>query len=306
MEQVRKLKKMNKRDSGIYFYLFIMPWLVSLICFTLVPMVVSLILSFTNAKAQTITTKPLKFIGLLNYQDIFTTDHLFFRSIGNSFLYAFLKVIITIVVAFFIALLLNRNTKYSKLNKYYRVLIYLPAIIPATANALLWQILVCQDKSFIVNLIQSLGLGKIDLRNQATAMMTVTLINTLGAVGPWMIVILAALQNTPTELLESAELDGASKFRKIISIVIPFISPQLFFLAVTGFINTLQAYTEITLLFGDNEYTYTMTMCIMDNAFGGSGMGYACAMAWVVFIIISIFTAIFFATIGKKVYYDGN
>ena len=101
--------KAKKVITKKQFYLYILPWLIALICFTLIPMIVSFILSFTSAKASTITTKPLKFIKLLNYTDIFTTDHLFWRSVLNSFVYAILKVLVTIVFSFIIALLLNKN-----------------------------------------------------------------------------------------------------------------------------------------------------------------------------------------------------
>lgn len=305
IKATEKVKKSRKHRKIPYFYLFILPWLVALCCFTIIPMASSLVLSFTNAKASTITTKPLTFIGFQNFIDIFTTDHVFIRSIGNSFLYAFLKVTVTIVFAFLIALLLNKKTRFGKLNGFFKVCIYLPSIIPAVSNALLWQVLICQDKSFFVNLFASIGIN-IDFRVTATAMITVVLINSLGAIGPWMIVIISALKNVPQDLYEAAELDGASKFKQIFSVTIPNISPQLFFLLATGFINTIQAYTEITLLFGSNINTYTMTMRIMDNAFSGAGMGYACALAWIVFIIVTIFTVIFFKTIGKKVYYGSE
>lgn len=297
----------KKRFKFPYFYLFIAPWLIALLCFTIAPMITSLVLSFTSAKAQTITTKPLNFIGFQNYIDIFTTDHVFLRSIGNSFAYAILKVTLTLLFAFLIALLLNKKTKRSGLNKFFKVCVYLPSIIPAVSNALLWQVLICQDKSFFINILHNLGLTNIDLRSQpVTAMLVITLVNTLGAIGPWMIVIISALQNVSNDLLEAAELDGAGKVNRLFHVIIPSISPQLFFLLATGFINTLQAYTEITLLFGSNINTYTMTMRIMDNAFSGAGMGYACALAWVVFVIVSIFTVIFFKTIGKKVYYGAE
>lgn len=300
---IDKCKKVIEKKQ---FYLYILPWFIAFICFTLIPMVVSFILSFTSAKASTITIKPLKFIKFLNYVDIFTHDHLFWRSVINSFVYAFLKVIVTLFFAFFIALLLNKKGKWYRLKSLYRVLIYLPAVIPAVASALLWQLLICQDKSLIVNLFLQLGFGKIDFRQPATAMISVVLINTLGAIGPWMIVILSALQNVPNDLIDASKVDGARKHQIVKNVIIPCISPSLFFLLVTGFINTLQAYTEITLLFGDNYNTYTMTMCIMQNAFNGAGMGYACAMAWICFAFISIFTIIFFKTIGKKVYYGNN
>lgn len=305
MKETLNKKKKKKRIS--YFYLFIAPWLIALFCFTIVPMITSLILSFTNVKASTISTKPLEFIGFKNYIDIFTTDDIFLISIKNSFIYAFLKVTITIILAFLIALLFNKKMRFKKFNNFLKVCVYLPAIIPAASNALLWQVLVCQDKSFFLNILTNMGLNNVDFRSQpVAAMLVVTLINVIGAIGPWMIVILSALQNVPKDLIEAGELDGANKVRRLFSITIPVISPQIFFLITTGLINTIQAYTEITLLFGSNLNTYTMTMRIMDNAFSGAGMGYACALAWIVFVIVSIFTFIFFKTIGKKVYYGSE
>lgn len=306
MQKKPFLKKVKKKIEQKQFYLYILPWFIAFVCFTIIPMIVSFILSFTSAKASTITTKPLKFIKLLNYVDIFTNDHLFWKSVINSFVYATLKVIVTLLVALLIALLLNKKGRWYRLKGFYRVLIYLPAVIPSVASALLWQLLICQDKSLIVNLMVQLGFGKIDFRQPATAMISVVFINMLGAVGPWMIVILAALQNVPADLIDASKVDGAKKFQILKNVMIPCISPSLFFLLATGFINTLQAYTEITLLFGDNYNTYTMTMCIMENAFNGSGMGYACAMAWICFAFISVFTIIFFKTIGRKVYYGDN
>lgn len=301
METKKKKRKIS------HFYLFIAPWLTALFCFTVVPMITSLVLSFTNAKASTISTKPLEFIGFKNYIDIFQTDDIFLRSIQNSFVYAFLKVSITITLAFLIALLLNKKMKFKRYNNFLKVCVYLPAIIPAASNALLWQVLICQDKSFFLNILSGLGLNNVDFRAQpVAAMLVVTMVNVVGAIGPWMIVILSALQNVPKDLMEAGELDGANKTRRLFSIILPVISPQLFFLITTGLINTIQAYTEITLLFGSNLNTYTMTMRIMDNAFSGAGMGYACALAWIVFVIVSIFTVIFFKTIGKKVYYGAE
>src|SRR5690554_1997102 len=134
---INKLKHFVKKNQ---FYLYIAPWFIAFILFTCVPMLVSLVLSFTTARVSTLSTRPLRFVGLMNYIDIFTKDDLFIRSILNTFVYALAKVVFTIVCAFLIALFLNRRGKWSKWKNFYRVLIYLPAMIPAVSSALLWQI----------------------------------------------------------------------------------------------------------------------------------------------------------------------
>ena len=121
-----------------------------------------------------------------------------------------------------------------------------------------------------------------------------------------MVMILAGLQSVPSDIVEAADLDGATPFKKFIYITIPMISPTLFFMMVTGFIGGLQAYAEIELVTGRSEYTKTMTIYVMDNAFGGIGMGYACAAAWVIFVIILAFTLLFYKVTIKRVFYMGE
>ena len=285
------------------FWLFVSPWMVAFAAFTLIPMVLSLVMCFTSVKITTMFTREWRFIGLLNFTDIFTTDDRFIRSILNTFVYSVCKVAISLVVSLLVALLLNKKIVF---RNGYRVLIYLPAIIPAVSSALLWNLLVYQDRGLIVNLFEMMGFGRIDFGRPQYAMLSVLIINTMGMVGPWMVILLAALQGVPRDIVEACELEGISPLQKLWHITLPLISPSVFFLSVTGFINSLQAYAEIELLIKDNYYTYTMSMSIMDNAFGGLGMGYASAQAWVVFVIISVFTLIFFKLTLRKVYYLGD
>ncbi len=297
--KIKKIKRLNQDRKS--FYLFILPWIVGFLTFTLLPMVISIVLSFTSARTTTLTYK-LNFVGFMNFQDIFTTDMIFLRSIGNTFLYAFLKVILGIVTATAYAMLFN--CKYAG-RGFFRVLIYLPSVIPAVSSALIWSLLVFSENGFVVALIRNLGLGTINFANPASALPTAVVVNSFGMAGPWMIVILAALQNVPKDIVEAARIEGASKWKIFVKITLPMISPNLFFLVVTGFINSLQAYEEVALLL-DIESTKTMTMSIYSHIFGGYGIGYACAQSWIVFIIIMIFTGLFFKFGGKKVYYAGD
>lgn len=296
------MKKIRVKEST-KFWLYISPWIIGFLCFTAIPMVISIVLSFTTARVSTLMKKPLDFIGFLNYQEIFTVDKNFLRSIGNTFVYSFAKVFLSIFVALLVALLLNQKFKGRNV---YRTLIYTPCIIPAVASGLLMQLIFFQDRSIFVYVCDALGIGRIEFGSKAMAMPTIVLSGTFLGIGGNMVMILAGLQNVPTDLLEAAELDGASSFRKFVNIVLPMISPTLFFMVVTGFINGLQAYAEIELVVGRNESTMTMTMFVMDNAFGGIGMGYACAAAWIIFMIILAFTLIFYKVTIKNVFYAGE
>jgi multiple sugar transport system permease protein len=294
----------GRKKEALGFYLYIAPWFICLIIFTLLPMVLSLVMSFTTVRVEILTTRAWKFVRFMNYHDLFTSDRHFVQSIFNTLMYAVSKVGINIVLAMLVAMLLNKQNMKGR--KLFRVLVYLPAVIPSVSTALLWKLLILQDRSYLLNLMTTIGLPKMDFGRQAYAMPTVLFINSLGVIGPWMIVLLAALQGVPQDVTESARLEGASPLRMFFAIILPMILPSVFFLTLTGFINTLQAYEEIYLLIGENPYTYTMTMGIVHNAFDGYGIGYASAQAWIVFIIISVFAALYFGTMAKRVYYSGE
>lgn len=290
-------------SSAAKFWLFVSPWIIGFLCFTAIPMVVSIVLSFTKARVSTLMRKPLEFVGFLNYKEMFTVDKLFLRSIGNTFVYSFAKVFLSMLFGLLAALLLN--CKYKGRN-IFRTLIYTPCIIPAVASGLLLQLIFFQDRSLLVYVFDALGIGRLQFGSKQLAMPTIILSGAILGIGGNMVMILAGLQSVPSDIMEAAELDGAGGLKKLWYITLPMISPTLFFMMVTGFIGGLQAYAEIELVTGRSEYTMTMTMFVMDNAFGGIGMGYACAAAWIIFGVILAFTMIFYKITIKRVFYMGE
>lgn len=297
-------KIVKKRLSGAAkFWLFVSPWIIGFLCFTAIPMGVSIVLSFTKARVATLMKKPLEFVGFLNYKEIFTVDDSFLRSVGNTFFYSFAKVFLSIFLGLLAALLLNQKYKGRNL---FRTLIYTPCIIPAVASGLLMQLIFFQDRSLIVTLLEMMGLGRVSFGSRYVALPTIIISGAVLGIGGNMVMILAGLQSVPSDIVEAADLDGATPFKKFIYITIPMISPTLFFMMVTGFIGGLQAYAEIELVTGRSEYTKTMTIFVMDNAFGGIGMGYACAAAWIIFVIILAFTLLFYKITIKRVFYMGE
>ncbi|MDX9691060.1 MAG: sugar ABC transporter permease [Acholeplasmataceae bacterium] len=303
-----KQKKSKLNQDTKLFYLYISPWLIGLTLFTLVPMLLSLTFSFTSVKMASATTENINFIGLKNYIDLFTNDSDFVRSISNTFVYAGFKVIFTVMIALFIALLLNGKVIG---RKWFRTMIYLPAIIPVVSVALLWKMIFTGNEMNIANFFLSyLGLAPVNFFGSASSSMgTLIFIGVWSGLGPVMLILLASIQGIPQDMVEAAELDGVNALSKLRYIIIPTISPTLFFVALTGLIGSLQAYAEIKLLTdgGPGVSTLTMNLLIVRNAFNNLGrktLGYASAQGWIAFGFSMILTIFFLKTVNKRVHYE--
>lgn len=297
----RKSTKAERREAK-NFYLYITPWLIGFSLFTIIPMISSMIYSMQTISVLDLGTGGT-FVGLQNYKDIFKDD-IFIASIGNTFFYAFTKTFVSLGLALLFSILLNQKFRGNKIS---RILVYLPAIIPTVASVMVWSQLFSKDFSLINYFLSFFGVAPIDWTSYQNSMSAVLLMGIWTTIGPNMLICLAALQGVPNELMEAAELDGAGSIRKIISITIPTISPTLFFISITGIIGGLQAYAEMQLLVGATDKTLTMAWNVILNAFSLDGtktMGYACAQAWILFVIIIIFTGIYFKVSNKFVYYN--
>ncbi len=302
---VKKRRTGQAIRSARKFYLFISPWLVVFLLFTIIPMVFSLVMSFTSAKVTTLTTRPLEFLGIDNYVRMFTVDTRFLRAICNTLIYSLARVFFGVLLALLFALLLNTKIFGRKV---FRTMIYLPAVIPIVGSTLLWKLMIFQDRNIVSYILSLLGLGNIDFLSPSMALGTVVAINIWSGVGPSMLIILAGLQNVPQDLIEAATLDGAGPFTRFRKIVLPMLSSTLFFVLITGMISAFQAYAEVELLTGGMSETVTMAMLVVDNAFAldAYGIGYASAQGWFIYMLTLVFTAIFFAVSRRKVYYAGQ
>lgn len=286
------------------FFLYISPWLIGFALFTILPLVLSLIFSFTNVSMATVISDPWEFIGLKNYISIFTQDDDFKRAIFNTFVFASIKVAFLVLFALLIAMLLNTPIIGRKI---FRVMIYLPAIIPAVSVALLWRLIFTGGEFNVANyLLSYLGFQRVNFfGNGVSSMGVVIFVSIWGGLGPTMLILLAALQDIPKDIQEAALLDGANAFQRFIHITLPTIYPAIFFSIVTGLIGSLQEYTETKLLTegGPGNATLTMSMSIVSNAFktiGNKTLGYASAQGWVVFLLTFILTLIYFEASKKR------
>lgn len=282
----------SEGKKTLSFFAYISPWLIGFAAFTLIPLVLSLVYSFTDVKMATYS-EGFNFIGLKNYYLIFTSDQKFLTAIGNTFIFTFAKVVILVILSLLTALLLN-----SKIigRKAFRILIYLPALIPAVSSAFLMRLFFSNGTENIANYFLSfLGIAPVNfLGDNASSLGTMIFVSIWTGLGPTMIIFLAAIQGVDTSVMEAADLDGAGPIRKFLHIIVPTILPVMFFVILTSAISSLQVYTEAVLL--TKGTLPTMSSVIYDNAFnsqGNTGLGYACAQGWIVFALTFVFTLIY-------------
>ena len=282
-------------------YILISPWVIGFLAFTLGPMLTSLGLSFLETDMFSV-----KFVGLQNYARLFSTDEtraLFWTALYNTAYFVFLSIPLTMGVGFFIAVLLNQNISGQSA---YRVIYYLPAVIPGIAVSLLWLWLFHPEFGLINWFLSLVGVqGLRWLFDTRTAKLALVVMNIWGAGGN-MLVFLAGLQGIPTELYEAAKIDGAGVGRRFLHITLPMISPTMFFVLVTDMIWTFQVFTNVFVMTngGPANSTLMYVLYLYNLAFRQYRMGFASALAWVFFVVIMALTVLIFRSSGAWVYYE--
>jgi multiple sugar transport system permease protein len=246
--------------------------------------------------------RPPKFLGFDNYVELFTTDPNFYEVLWNTIYYVGIGVPVGVGVAFLIANLLNQNIVG---RTFFRGVIYLPAIGPAVASAMTWQFLYNIQYGAINGLLRTLELPVIPfLSNPAWAKPSLILVM-VWTQGTAVVIFLAALQNVPRSLLEAASLDGASAWQKMWNVTIPMTTPIILFNLVTGFIVAFQEFTIPWLLTqgGPMKSTEFLLIFLYRTAFVNFRMGKASAVAFVMLLIIILFTVILFRSSARWIYY---
>lgn len=298
----RKLRPRFWQDT-VRGYLFIMPVVLGLIIWTFGPMLASAYYSLTNYK---ITGTP-EFIGLKNYIDLFTTDRLFAQSMSVTLRFAILYMVIGQIVSLLIALLLSQRVRGINL---FRTFFYLPIVVPFAASSVLWKYLYNKDYGPINAVFQAVGLPKINWLGSADwALLSLVIMSVWsGAVAT--IIYVAGLQQIPEELMDAAKIDGANVVQRFRFVTIPMLSPTIFFNVVTGIIASFQFFVPAFIMSdipgGPLKSLYFYNWNLYDKAFKNLQMGYASAMAWVMFVIIIILTLLIFRSSALWVYYSGE
>jgi multiple sugar transport system permease protein len=297
-----------RRTDLVPALLFASPWIIGFLLFQIYPIVSSIYYSFT---AYNIMQPPVV-VGLANFQQLFTQDDLFKKALANTAIFSVFSVPLDLVVALFFAFLLNRKIPLRPL---FRAIFYFPAIVPAVATAILWAMLF-NTQGGLVNLpLQVLGLQPIPwLSSPDWAMPALILLSAWG-VGPTVVIFLAGLQDVPRVLYEAAEIDGAGALSLVRHVTIPMISPVILFNLIIGLIGALQTFTLPFVLFqsannqsgsigGPLNSALFYSVQLFSVAFQQLAMGYAAAMAWILFVIIFVLSLLSMKLSGRFVHYD--
>jgi len=293
--EVAMRKWLKKNWAG---YLFLMPWLIGLVFFTIVPIFTSLYLSLTRYNIL----NPAKFIGADNYTRMFS-DEKFIKSLEVTFKFVFISVPLQLIFALTIAMLLNRKIVGLGI---YRAIYYIPSLLGGSvAISILWRQIFNQE-GLVNNLLSKIGIRGINwVATPSTALYTIILLS-VWQFGSSMLIFLSALKQVPMDLYEAAEIDGAGGIRKFLSITFPMITPMILFNVIMQVINAFQAFNSVFIISagtgGPLSSTLLFSLYLYQKGFTNLEMGYASALAWVLLIIIALITALIFWTSKKWVY----
>lgn len=278
---------------------FVSPWLVGFAIFTAIPIGLSLYYSFCDF-ALTSPDRPAIWIGWTNYRELLH-DGLFWKSLANTIHYAAMALPAGLLFSLGLALLLNADIRGQAI---YRTVIFLPSLVPAVASAMIWLWMFNSRLGLFNFLLGKLHIPPVNWLGSALAMPALAFMSVWG-VGNTVIIFLAGLQDVPRELIEAAEIDGAGKFRQLLNVTIPVLSPVIFFNLIMAIIGTFSILTVPYIMTqgGPNNTTYFYTMYSYDVAFHYLRMGYASALAWIQLIIILILTGFALWSAKKWVHY---
>jgi multiple sugar transport system permease protein len=290
-----------KISEALTGYLFISPWIVGFTVFTLGPFIASLALSFMEWNL----IKSPEFIGFDNYTALFN-DPLFWQSLKVTTVYALGRVPLGIIVGLAAALLLNQKVKFVGL---WRVVYYMPVVLPPIAVSLLWMWIFNPDYGILNGILWLFGIrGPAWLQDEATVLPSLMMMAVWGMMGRYMIVYLSGLQSIAQEMYEAANIDGANAIQKFFKITIPMMTPIIFFNLVMGMMDSFKLFTQAFVMTGGGPRYASLfyVYYLFQHAFQRFHMGYASAMAWVFFLIIMAFTLLVFRSSKAWVYYEGT
>jgi multiple sugar transport system permease protein len=287
--------------------LFISPWIIGFLWFQLYPILASIRYSFTDYNMM----QPPLWRGLDNYVSLFTQDELFRKALANTAIYSIFSVPLDLIVAFVFALLLNLKVPGRTI---FRAVFYFPAIIPSVATAILWSMLL-NTKGGLVNVaLEAVGIDAIPWLTSPDWTMPALILLSVWGIGPIVVIFLAGLQDVPRELYEAARLDGAGPLRLVRDVTIPILSPVILFNLIIGMIAALQLFAQPFVIFGGGQggaqaggplnSVLVYSVQLYTVAFQQFRMGYAAAMAWILFIIIFSLSLLALRFSNRFVHYE--
>lgn len=301
-EITKKHKKMHlSRYRNRWGWLLISPAVSGLTLWVALPLLVSLVASLCDWDM----VGPPQYIGLNNYKMMFTVDPSFWQAVGVTAYYTFAGVPVQIIVAFVTALLLNTNVRGIR---FFRTLYYLPSILPIAVNSVLWLWLFNPHFGLLNIILEWFGFPPQRWVFGSETVIPSFILMSLWSVGSTVIIFLAGLQGIPRELLEAVEIDGGSGWHRFRHIILPLMTPIIFYTVVIGFITGVQTFTQPFMMTGGGPANASLfyVLHLYRQAFQFSHMGYACAMAWFLFVVTMIISGVIFKSSSLWVFYEGE
>jgi multiple sugar transport system permease protein len=305
----RRFVLTSARREAIAGYVFLLPWLIGFLWFVLGPVLVALVMSFTD---YTGGTSPLNFVGLANYSDMLSGDPLFRQSLRVTALFTTLTVPLGLCLSLGIAVLLNQKVRLLPL---WRTIFYLPSLVTGAAIALLWQFMFNEQFGLLNSVLNSFNIVGVPWLSSEDWVIPSLVIASLWGSTNGMLVFLSGLQAIPTELYEASMLDGAGSLRKFWHITIPLLTPTIFYNLILGIITSFQVFTLVFVLTtgmnggsvgGPNYASYVYSIYIYQTAFQFNRLGYAAALGWALFVVVLLLTLAVFRTARYWVFYPGD
>jgi len=300
--RITGLRLSRQGRENLNGYLFVLPWILSLLVFTAYPMVASIFFSMTRYNVL----NPPQWVGVSNFHEMFFVDPLYWTSVANTAYFVFFSVPLGLGFGLILALLLNQNVKGIG---FYRTAFYLPGLVPAVASTLLWMLLLNPQLGMINQFLGLFGIEKLGWLGSATwSKPGLILMSVWGGTGSTMLIFLAGLKEIPQSLIEAAMMDGANAWQRFWVVTIPMISTTIFFNLIMGIIGSFQVFASAYVAAGNGAgplNTLLMYMLLLyRNAFRYFNMGYASAMALALFVVLIFLTLLLVRSSRSWVHYE--
>jgi multiple sugar transport system permease protein len=278
--------------TGLFF---VSPWLLGFLIFSVYPIAAGLYYSFCHYNI----VRPPRWIGFANYIELFTDDPSFYKSLFNTFYMTAIGLPLGLVFAFSLALVLNVKVKGQS---FFRTAFYLPSIVPVVATSILWLWILNPEYGLVNALLHKFALKGPGWLTDPHWSKPSLILTGLWGVGGTMIIFLAGLQQIPGTLYEAALVDGAGRRHRLLHVTLPSVSPVIFFNVIMGIIGSFQYFTQVYVMTGGGasgraaggpeRSTLVYALYLYQNAFSNFAMGYASAMAWILFVIVALLVAV--------------
>jgi len=291
----------RRRREALWGIALAAPAILGFLLWQLGPILGSLAIAFTNWR---IVGTP-SWVGLSNFAHMFTHDPLFFKSLSVTVIFSVISVPLRLLVAFALALLLNTKVRALPV---FRTIFYIPSLVPIIASSVLWIWLFNPDFGLLNAILTPLGFPKLQWIYDSSTVLPSLILMSLWDVGPLMIIFLAGLQGVPRQLYEAVRIDGGNAWHRLRHVTIPMVTPTILFNLILSIISAMQTFTQgyVMTSGGPNNASLFYVLYLYRKAFQESQMGYASALAWVLFFLIAILSVIVFRTSSRWVFYEGG